>query len=177
MGLFHTILNIVLWIKMTLDGIFTQRPSYLFCIMMQGSFHHSQQCIYVVAQLQSCSRDPSQIAVVLHREPHTGKWTRCKGKIEKKESKKWKWDWRTNDPIKNLDSTSFTQRKRERESRSDLGPRAGLLHIKVRMEAKKKKQQHRSRKTGEKLWENSIYMLLTYKSHQSKCKVLIWPFL
>lgn len=37
MGVFQTILNIVLWIKMTLDRIFTQRPSYLFGIMIQGS--------------------------------------------------------------------------------------------------------------------------------------------
>lgn len=42
----------------------------------------------------------------------------------------------------NMDSTSFTQRKGGR--RSDLGPRAGLLYIKVRMQEKHKIKEERT---------------------------------
>lgn len=65
----------------------------------------------------------------------------------------------------NMDSTSFTQRKGG--CRSDLGPRAGLLYIKERMQEKHKIKEER---TGEKLSEKSTYM---FNMHVIKFNVKI----
>lgn len=72
----QTVLNIILRIKMTLDRILK-----IFVLYYDEVQLFIRANNVPTAQLQSYGRDQSQIAVVLHRGPHTGEWKSSKGKI------------------------------------------------------------------------------------------------
>lgn len=96
--LFQTILIIIKEIKMTLDGRFSQKPTCLFCIMMQDSFHRDQQCIYVTFMFFKASvwcfvhgNDSEKDVCALLISVHVNKLAggRCKNKRKKDDWSGW----------------------------------------------------------------------------------------
>lgn len=100
----------------------------------------------------------------------------AKQRFRVKATKKWKWDWRTNYHIKPRQDIIHREREKKRE-REQIWPwTQGRTPLHQSEDGSKNKTDQG------KLERNYRKILYTvnaayYRSHQSKCKILIWLFL